>query len=72
MPVIYVAQVRSHLGDAAPRLCPLLRRDTFQNGRLFEILRDTMRFLNIYLMRPHHIQGLEPELNPEVTCGSFA
>ncbi|MBI4641517.1 MAG: putative DNA binding domain-containing protein [Candidatus Tectomicrobia bacterium] len=35
-------------------------------GRLVEMLRDTMKFLHIYLMRPHRIQGLEPEVRPEL------
>ena len=35
-------------------------------GRLVEMLQDTMRFLNIHLMRPHRIQGLEPEVKPEL------
>ena len=35
-------------------------------GRLVEMLRDTMRFLDIHLMRPHRIQGLEPEAKPEL------
>ena len=35
-------------------------------GRLTEILEDTLRFLNIHLLRPHRIQGLEPEAKPEL------
>jgi ATP-dependent DNA helicase RecG len=35
-------------------------------GRLVEMLQDTMRFLNIHLRRPHQIQGLEPEVKPEI------
>lgn len=35
-------------------------------GRLVEMLQDTMRFLNIHLRRPHQIQGLEPEVRPEI------
>lgn len=35
-------------------------------GRMVEMLQDTMRFLDIHLMRPHHIQGLEPEVKPEL------
>jgi len=35
-------------------------------GRLLSILEDTRRFLYIYLRRPHRIQGLEPEVHPEL------
>lgn len=35
-------------------------------GRLVEMLQDTMRFLDIHLRRPHQIRGLEPEAKPEI------
>ena len=35
-------------------------------GRLVSIFEDTMRFLNIHLMRPHRIKGVEPEIVPEI------
>ena len=35
-------------------------------GRLVEVLHDTMRFLDIHLMRPHRIRRLEPEAKPEL------
>jgi len=35
-------------------------------GRLVNMLQDTMRFLNIHLRRPHQIRGLEPEARPEI------
>ncbi|MCI0699146.1 putative DNA binding domain-containing protein [candidate division KSB1 bacterium] len=34
-------------------------------GRVLTILEDTLRFLYIHLPRPHHIQGLEPEVQSE-------
>ena len=34
-------------------------------GRLVEMLHDTMKFLDLYLVRVHRIQGLEPEVKPE-------
>jgi ATP-dependent DNA helicase RecG len=35
-------------------------------GRLLTVLEDTVRFLYIHLQRPHRIQGLEPEVQPEL------
>ena len=35
-------------------------------GRLVDILHDTMRFLEIHLMRPHHIEQLKPEIQLEL------
>jgi ATP-dependent DNA helicase RecG len=35
-------------------------------GRLLNIIEDTRRFLGIHLLRPHHIQGFEPEVTPEL------
>lgn len=35
-------------------------------GRLVQILEDAMRFLYMHLRRPHRIQGLEPEVKPEL------
>ncbi len=35
-------------------------------GRLVEMLRDALKFLDIHLMRPHQIRGLEPEAKPEL------
>ena len=34
-------------------------------GRLVDMLQDTLRFLDLHLPRPHHIRGLEPEGKPE-------
>lgn len=34
-------------------------------GRLVEMLHSTMKFLDLYLVRAHRIQGLEPEVKPE-------
>ena len=31
-------------------------------GRLLAIIEDTKRFLEIHLLRPHHIQELAPEV----------
>jgi len=35
-------------------------------GRLLTLLEDAKRFLEIHLPRPHHIQGLAPEVTPEL------
>jgi ATP-dependent DNA helicase RecG len=35
-------------------------------GRLLAMLEDAKRFLEIHLPRPHHIQGFEPEVTPEL------
>lgn len=35
-------------------------------GRLLTLLEDTKRFLDIHLRRSHHIQGLAPEVTPEL------
>jgi ATP-dependent DNA helicase RecG len=35
-------------------------------GRLLTVLDDSKRFLEIHLPRPHHIQGLAPEVTPEL------
>src|SRR5258708_21451000 len=35
-------------------------------GRLLALLEDTRRFLDLHLRRPHHIQGFEPEVTPEL------
>lgn len=35
-------------------------------GRLLAIIEDTKRFLEIHLLRPHHIQGLAPEVTSEL------
>jgi ATP-dependent DNA helicase RecG len=35
-------------------------------GRLLAVLDDSKRFLEIHLPRPHHIQGLAPEVTPEL------
>ncbi len=35
-------------------------------GRVLAMLEDTKRFLEIHLPRPHHIQGLAPEVTPEL------
>lgn len=35
-------------------------------GRLLALLEDTKRFLDIHLRRSHRIQGLEPEVTPEL------
>lgn len=35
-------------------------------GRLVEVLHDTLRFLEIHLMRPHRIEQLKPEVKPEL------
>ncbi len=35
-------------------------------GRLLAVLEDAKRFLDIHLRRPHRIQGLEPEVTPEL------
>jgi len=34
-------------------------------GRMVDMLHDTMRFLDIHLLRPHHIRNLEPEVRTE-------
>jgi len=34
-------------------------------GRILNILEDTLRFLYIHLQRPHRIQGIEPEVHAE-------
>ncbi len=34
-------------------------------SRLLNVLEDTLRFLYIHLPRPHHIKGLEPEVQTE-------
>lgn len=34
-------------------------------GRLVEMLHDTVKFLDLYLVKAHRIQGLEPEIKPE-------
>ena len=36
------------------------------DGRLLTLLEDSKRFLEIHLLRPHHIQGLAPEVTPEL------
>lgn len=36
-------------------------------GRLLAMLEDSKRFLEIHLPRPHHIQGLKPEVTPELS-----
>jgi len=41
------------------------------NGCLTDMLDDTMRFLNIHLMRPHKIKGLEPEAKPELPVAAL-
>jgi ATP-dependent DNA helicase RecG len=35
-------------------------------GRLLNVIEDTMRFLHIHLLLPHDIQGIEPEYQPEL------
>jgi ATP-dependent DNA helicase RecG len=35
-------------------------------GRLLAVLEDAKRFLDIHLQRPHRIEGLKPEVQPEL------
>lgn len=35
-------------------------------GRLLDVLDQSMRFLNLHLLTPHRIRGLEPEPQPEL------
>jgi ATP-dependent DNA helicase RecG len=35
-------------------------------GRLLNVIEDARRFLAIHLLRPHHIEGFEPEVTPEL------
>jgi len=41
------------------------------DGRLNKVLDDTMRFLNIHLLRPHKIEGIEPEVRPELPVAAL-
>lgn len=36
------------------------------DGRIADVLEDAMRFLYIHLRRPHKIEGLKPEVTPEL------
>lgn len=40
-------------------------------GSLPEMLEDSMRFLEIHLLRPHHIKRLEPEVHPELPAAAL-
>lgn len=40
-------------------------------GALVETLEDTMRFLNLNLLRPHRIESLEPEVRPELPVAAL-
>lgn len=35
-------------------------------GRLLDVIEDSLRFLNLHLMRRHEIRDLEPEVKPEL------
>lgn len=62
LPAVYV----SALGIAGTSISISPYDQKHVDGRLLTVLEDTKRFLEIHLRRPHHIQGLEPEVTPEL------
>ncbi len=62
LPYVYVSALRIPGTDIAGE--PLDQKRI--EGRLTEILRDTMRFLDLDLLRRHRIQGMEPEAKTEM------
>jgi ATP-dependent DNA helicase RecG len=67
LPHTYVSALRIPGTDIS--MAPLDQKRI--EGRLDDILEDTLRFLNIHLMRPHKIEGLKPEVKPEIPVAAL-
>ncbi len=60
----YARIVCAYIEDVDISTAPSDKKDL--QGRIPELLGDTIKFLNLYLKEEHRIEGFEPEIHPEI------